>query len=75
MSLSKDLTEQFKERMAQNHDDNDINFSIMVLGTNFWPLNPPTHDFIIPQAIIPVYDRFQRYYQSKHSGRKLTWCA
>ncbi|KAL1736658.1 Cullin [Schizophyllum commune] len=73
MSLSKDLTEQFKERMAQNHDDNDINFSIMVLGTNFWPLNPPTHDFIIPQAIIPVYDRFQRYYQSKHSGRKLTW--
>ena len=73
MSLSKDLTDQFKERMQQNHDDMDINFSIMVLGTNFWPLNPPGHDFIIPADILPVYDRFTKYYQQKHSGRKLTW--
>ncbi|KAF8076837.1 Cullin [Lyophyllum atratum] len=73
MSLSKDLTDSFKERMAQNHDDMDINFSIMVLGTNFWPLNPPPHDFVIPIEIVPTYDRFQKYYQTKHSGRKLTW--
>ncbi|KAJ7301720.1 hypothetical protein DFH08DRAFT_96429 [Mycena albidolilacea] len=38
MSLLKDLTDSFKERMAQNHDDMDIAFSIMVLGTYFWPL-------------------------------------
>ena len=73
MSLSKDLTDQFKERMQQNEVDMDINFSIMVLGTNFWPLNPPGHDFIIPADILPVYDRFTKYYQQKHSGRKLTW--
>ncbi|RDX50263.1 Cullin-domain-containing protein [Lentinus brumalis] len=73
MSLSKDLTDNFKERMQQNHDDMDITFSIMVLGTNFWPLNPPTHDFIIPQDILPTYTRFSQYYQQKHSGRKLTW--
>ncbi|EJD39951.1 Cullin-domain-containing protein [Auricularia subglabra TFB-10046 SS5] len=75
MNLSKDLTDQFKERMEQSHDqaDLDINFGIMVLGTNFWPLNPPTHDFTIPREILPTYERFQRYYQSKHSGRKLTW--
>ncbi|KAF8204573.1 Cullin [Pholiota molesta] len=73
MSLSKDLTDSFKERMAQNHDDMDITFSIMVLGTNFWPLNPPPHDFVIPQEILATYDRFQKYYQTKHSGRKLTW--
>ncbi|KAJ7069869.1 Cullin [Mycena amicta] len=73
MSLSKDLTDQFKDRMAQNHDDMDINFSIMVLGTNFWPLNPPAHEFVIPTEILPTYDRFSKYYQMKHSGRKLTW--
>ena len=73
MSLSKDLTDQFKERMQQNHDDMDINFSIMVLGTNFWPLNAPGNDFIVPTDIQPTYDRFQKYYQTKHSGRKLTW--
>jgi cullin 1 len=59
--------------MEQNHDDIDMSFSIMVLGTNFWPLTPPTHDFIIPSEILTTYDRFQKYYQTKHSGRKLTW--
>ncbi|KAJ4466476.1 Cullin [Lentinula edodes] len=73
MSLSKDLTDSFKERMTQNHDDMDITFSIMVLGTNFWPLNPPPHEFVIPAEILTTYDRFQKYYQQKHSGRKLTW--
>lgn len=73
MSLSKDLTDSFKERMSQNHDDMDINFSIMVLGTNFWPLTPPSHDFVIPAEILETYNRFQKYYQTKHSGRKLAW--
>ncbi|TFK73584.1 Cullin-domain-containing protein [Pluteus cervinus] len=73
MSLSKDLTDAFKDRMQQNHDDMDISFNVMVLGTNFWPLNPPTHDFVIPTEILPTYERFQKYYQTKHSGRKLTW--
>ncbi|KAF7422815.1 hypothetical protein PC9H_010974 [Pleurotus ostreatus] len=73
MSLSKDLTDSFKERMQQNHDDMDINFSIMVLGTNFWPLTAPNNEFIIPTEIQPTYERFQKYYQTKHSGRKLTW--
>ena len=61
--------------MAQleNHDDMDITFSIMVLGTNFWPLKPPSHDFVIPVEILPTYDRFQKYYKTKHSDRKLIW--
>ncbi|KAH6911363.1 Cullin-1 [Coprinopsis sp. MPI-PUGE-AT-0042] len=53
VSLSKDLTDQFKARMEQNHDDIDVNFTVMNSTT--------------------TYDRFQRYYQMKHSGRKLTW--
>ncbi|KAG2110713.1 hypothetical protein DEU56DRAFT_762288 [Suillus clintonianus] len=69
MSLSKDLTDQFQERM-QNHEDMDINFSIMVLGTNFWPLSAPNNDFIIPPEILATYGRFSKYYQTKHSGRK-----
>jgi cullin 1 len=73
MSLSKDLTDNFKERMTQNHDDMDINFSVMVLGQNNWPLNAPTKEFVIPSAILPTFQRFEKYYQTKHSGRKLHW--
>ena len=68
ISLSKDLTDSFK---VQN--DVGINFSIMVLGTNFWPLKPPPHDFTIPLEILSMYDRFTQYYQTEHLGRKLTW--
>ncbi|KAJ7654913.1 Cullin [Mycena rosella] len=72
-ACSPDLTDSFKDRMAQNHDDMDIAFSIMVLGTNFWPLAPPTHDFLLPPELLPTFERFTKYYQTKHSGRKLTW--
>jgi hypothetical protein len=65
MSLSKDLADSFKERMVQNHDNMDIAFSIMVLGTNFWPLAPPTHDFLLPPELLPTFERFTRYYQTK----------
>ncbi|KIO18686.1 hypothetical protein M407DRAFT_16223 [Tulasnella calospora MUT 4182] len=75
MSLSKDLTDNFKEKMAQTHDEQelDVTFSVMVLGTNFWPLTAPTDKFVIPKDILPTYERFTRYYGQKHQGRKLTW--
>ena len=76
MSLSKDLTDSFRERMEQSseNEDMDMTFSVMVLGTNFWPLSPPKDAFmIIPTDIQRTYNRFQKYYQTKHSGRKLTW--
>ncbi|KAK0234961.1 Cullin-domain-containing protein [Armillaria nabsnona] len=61
--VSKDLTEQF----------NDATFNVMVLGSNCWLLNRPAYGFTIPREIYPMYDRFQNYYRTKHSGRKLTW--
>ncbi len=60
--------------MEQSHpEDSDLSFSIMVLGTSFWPLSAPTNDFHVPKDILPTYERFKNYYHAKHSGRKLTW--
>ncbi|KAK0440261.1 Cullin [Armillaria borealis] len=72
MKLSKDLTDQFNLERKQD-SDTDMSFSVMVLGTNSWPLDPPSDGFTIPRDIYPTYDLFQQYYQAKHSGRKLTW--
>ncbi|KAF2860438.1 Cullin-domain-containing protein [Piedraia hortae CBS 480.64] len=44
-----------------------------VLGTGFWPLQPPTTTFLPPEQLVKTYERFQAFYASKHSGRKLTW--
>ena len=69
MNLSKDLNEGFKSRT----DAVDVDFYIKVLATGSWPLQPPSSPFNVPQALDGVFTRFQSYYSSQHSGRKLTW--
>ncbi|KAL1915654.1 uncharacterized protein VTP21DRAFT_6413 [Calcarisporiella thermophila] len=75
MALSKELNDQFREQMQHTHDPSEINvdFYIHVLGTSSWPLNPPSTPFNIPEDVVKTYDRFQKFYQNKHSGRKLNW--
>lgn len=75
MGLSKELNDSFKEQMAKQHEKADLNvdFYALVLANGFWPLTAPTTDFNIPTELLPTYTRFERYYGSKHSGRKLTW--
>lgn len=75
MSLCKDLNDQFKEKMAQTHDANDLSldFHALTLAAGSWPLSPPSTTVTIPIELLPTYERFIRYYQNKHSGRKLTW--
>ncbi|CED85187.1 Cullins [Phaffia rhodozyma] len=75
MHVSKELSENFKEKMKQTHDakELDVDFSVNVLGQGFWPLEPKTTELTIPVDVSKHYDWFVRFYQSQHSGRKLTW--
>ena len=71
--MSGVLTDEFRERLIQDHDDTDIDFSIMVLGANIWPLNAPSFGFNIPADILSIHNRFSQYHREKYSGRKLMW--
>ncbi|KAJ3336687.1 hypothetical protein HDU91_001701, partial [Kappamyces sp. JEL0680] len=81
MSISRDLNSGFRygagltgsDQMELTHGKQDMDFSILVLGSGSWPLSPPTTPFTIPADLLPSYERFAGYYQSKHQGRKLTW--
>ncbi|CAH7668213.1 Cullin 1 [Phakopsora pachyrhizi] len=75
MALCKDLNDQFKDKMAQTHDASDLSldFHALTLATGSWPLQAPSTNLTIPIELLPTYERFTRYYQNKHSGRKLTW--
>ena len=77
MQISKDLNTAYKEWQSNNLDEADlktnVDASYHILGTGFWPLNPPTTPFTPPQLIVQTYDRFARFYNHKHQGRKLTW--
>lgn len=78
MQISKDLNSGFKEFEANLMSDNSgdmkpIDASYSILGTGFWPLNPPNTEFTPPAELVKAYERFQSFYNQKHSGRKLTW--
>ncbi|KAJ8662605.1 hypothetical protein O0I10_001567 [Lichtheimia ornata] len=75
MSLSKELNEQFKDLVQQSYNTggSNVDFNILVLGAGQWPLQPPNTTFNLPEDVVKTYDRFQKFYQNKHSGRKLNW--
>ncbi|KAK3706381.1 ubiquitin ligase (cullin) of SCF [Vermiconidia calcicola] len=77
MQTSKDLNNAYEDWRSQNIDKedrkDDIDAYYQILGTGFWPLQPPTTPFVPPQSIVKTYERFQNFYSNKHGGRKLTW--
>ena len=75
MQISKDLNLAYKEFQDNAGVDRKtaIDAHYHILGTGFWPLVPPTTKFTPPQDIVKAYERFNTFYASKHSGRKLTW--
>ncbi|KAG9292004.1 hypothetical protein G9A89_017903 [Geosiphon pyriformis] len=72
MGLSKDLNDQFRDKIDST-ETAYVDFSVLVLGTASWPLQPSTTNFIIPEEVEKTFQKFKLFYQNKHSGRKLNW--
>lgn len=77
IQISKDLNASYRDWQEKVLDDEDrkklLDPHFQILGTGFWPLTPPTTQFIPPQEIVKTTERFKNFYFDKHSGRKLTW--
>ena len=77
MQTSKDLNQAYEEWRSQNLDKDDrkdeVDAYYQILGTGFWPLQPPGTPFVPPPTIVKTYERFHNFYSNKHGGRKLTW--
>eukprot|EP01114_Cavostelium_apophysatum_P016115 TRINITY_DN4532_c0_g1_i1.p1 TRINITY_DN4532_c0_g1~~TRINITY_DN4532_c0_g1_i1.p1 ORF type:complete len:760 (-),score=226.85 TRINITY_DN4532_c0_g1_i1:63-2342(-) len=73
MSLSRDLLERFKNHIEEKSIDLGVDFSVLVLATGSWPLQPPSTNFSIPKELQTCEQMFQKFYQGQHSGRKLNW--
>ncbi|KAI5452672.1 ubiquitin ligase (cullin) of SCF [Naganishia albida] len=74
VTISKETTAEFKERMRQGGDiASDIDFSIIVGSTVNWPITAQQTEFAIPKQLSSIYERFKGFYTTNHSGRKLSW--
>jgi cullin 1 len=74
MSVSRDLLERFKVWLEdKGHTELNVDFSILVLATGSWPLQPPSTNFAVPKELQVCEELFQKFYSTQHSGRKLNW--
>jgi len=73
MSLSRDLLDRFKSYTEQKGLDLGVDFTVLVLATGSWPLQPPSTNFSVPKELQTCEGLFQKFYQAQHSGRKLNW--
>jgi len=73
MGVSEELLEHFKSSSTYKEIKGVESFSILVLATGSWPLQPPATNFLVPDELVSCEQSFQKFYQSKHSGRKLNW--
>jgi cullin 1 len=78
MQLSKDLNDGYKkfeanEILDRGSNEKPLDTSYSILGTGFWPLNAPNTNFTPPAEVSKAYESFQKYYNNKYNGRRLTW--
>jgi len=71
ISISKELLENFKQNGSK--EIGKVDFSVLVLATGSWPLQPPSTNFTIPKDLEKCENAFRKYYQHQYQGRKLNW--
>ncbi|KAJ3223533.1 hypothetical protein HK099_001011 [Clydaea vesicula] len=72
MSTSHDLLQNFKEQTSQHASQVDI--SVIVMTSTFWPISFNSKStLILPEECQKIIKKFEGFYLTKHTGRKLTW--
>jgi cullin 1 len=81
ISLSRDITERFKEkeRSQGRHSDSElsvsfhletsslsVDFNIQVLASNNWPFGGQAVDYTVPTQIEGMYNRFNEFHGEVH---------
>ncbi|XP_037089322.1 cullin-4A-like [Pollicipes pollicipes] len=72
MELSKDIMLAFKQHQANAREAPSLDLNVNILTMGYWPTYPPVEVHLQPD-MVPLQDLFNKFYLSKHSGRKLQW--
>uniref|UniRef100_A0A5G2R4L9 Cullin family profile domain-containing protein n=1 Tax=Sus scrofa TaxID=9823 RepID=A0A5G2R4L9_PIG len=70
--LSKDIMIQLKQYMQNQDIPGNIDLTVNILTTSFWPAYVPK-EIQLPPEMERLKENFKNFYLSKHSGRKLQW--
>ena len=72
MELSRELIPNFKQYLNNINPKASIDMTVYILTTGYWPTYTPM-DVIVPCNLVEYEEIFNKFYLSKHMGRKLQW--
>ncbi|KAF4551128.1 Cullin-like protein 3 [Elsinoe fawcettii] len=73
VELGREEMAGYKDRLEEMHQKpGALDLSVNVLSAAAWPSYPDV-PVVIPADVNIAIEDFERYYKSKHSGRKLSW--
>jgi cullin-4 len=74
MELSRDIAIAFAQSQSKKDLQAKIGseISVHVLTTGYWPAYPPA-PLNLPKELLDHQEAFEKFYLSKHQGRRLSW--
>ncbi|KAF9550674.1 Cullin-3 [Mortierella hygrophila] len=75
MRLSTDTMSSFREFLENAVDTPPVELNVTVLTSTFWPVPSTPVSCNLPTQFLAASKVFERFYTSRHNGRKLTWHA
>lgn len=73
IQLSVELNDKFRDYQKQNSLKLGIDANVLVLTSGSWPLFGQRSNFTLNPQLSECMEAFQRFYDSLHHGRRLTW--
>lgn len=73
LKVSTDHMSGFRDHLAKSQVSPPIDISVNVLTSTFWPMALKPAPCNLPSSMVDSCKVYDRYYQSRHSGRKLSW--
>ncbi|EPQ31423.1 uncharacterized protein PFL1_00758 [Pseudozyma flocculosa PF-1] len=73
MKVSEDTNLEFAKNVRNSSRPLPFEMSVNVLTSTYWPISAQAQPCTMPASMMEVRRRFEAFYQSKHSGRILTW--
>ncbi|KIK63142.1 hypothetical protein GYMLUDRAFT_41464 [Collybiopsis luxurians FD-317 M1] len=74
IKISADTMQAFKDHLSKSSSPPPtIDLSVIVMTSTFWPMTHSSSPCNLPQQLLDAQKPFERFYLSRHSGRRLTW--
>ncbi|KAG8811018.1 Cullin-3, partial [Serendipita sp. 399] len=72
MKLSSDVVAAYREYLT-NTTAPTVEINVTVMTSTFWPTTNSGASCTLPSQLLQACNSFERFYNTRHSGRRLTW--